>query len=163
MSVVASLVVGRDGSISKDHRSRGISSPADRARFLERRKIVDVIIIGGNTARREPYNKTPVPLVVVSRNLVNPVQGNHLAHFWNCTPAAAIERAEKLFGKNILIEGGISFINDLIIDRLIDRIELSVTPIIGGDLQIDWQELLANFKNKTVEEVDGTQFYSASN
>lgn len=78
MSVVATLVVGSDGSTSKESRSAGISSPEDRQAFLKRRREVDVIIVGGNTARHEPYNRTPVPLVVISRSLVNPVQGNHL-------------------------------------------------------------------------------------
>ena len=70
MSVVATLVVGSDGSTSKESRSAGISSPEDRKAFLQRRREVDVIIVGGNTARHEPYNRTPVPLVVISRSLV---------------------------------------------------------------------------------------------
>ena len=93
VSVVATLVVGSDGSTSKESRSAGISSPEDRRMFLQRRREVDVIIVGGNTARHEPYNRTPVPLVVISRSLVNPVQGNHLALFWNCSPVMAIATA----------------------------------------------------------------------
>ena len=98
MSVVATLVVGSDGSTSKESRSAGISSPEDRKAFLQRRREVDVIIVGGNTARHEPYNRTPVPLVVISRSLVNPVQGNHLALFWNCSPVMAVDKARALFG-----------------------------------------------------------------
>ena len=104
MSVVASMVVGSDGSTSKDSKSAGVSSPADRRAFLSRRRSVDCIIIGGNTARNEPYNRTPVPLVVLSRSLVNPVIGNHLALMWNTSPADAIERALRTYGSNILIE-----------------------------------------------------------
>jgi riboflavin biosynthesis pyrimidine reductase len=63
--IIATLVVGSDGSTSKDGSSRGVSSSADRSRFLERRRSVDAILIGGNTARNEPYRKTPVPVVVV--------------------------------------------------------------------------------------------------
>jgi riboflavin biosynthesis pyrimidine reductase len=163
MSVVASLVVGIDGATTKDGRSSGVSSPADRAKFLARRRAVDVIIIGGNTARSEPYSKTVVPLVVISRSLVNPVQGNHLSHFWNCSPSEAVTRARKLFGENILIEGGASMINELIEHNLIDQLELSVTPIAGGDEKIDWKVLLGKFANYLEEKVDQTIFYSASN
>lgn len=163
MSIVASLVVGIDGATSKDGKSSGVSSPADRIRFLARRRIVDVIIIGGNTARSEPYSKTVVPLVVISRSLVNPVPGNHLSHFWNCSPSEAVTKARKKFGENILIEGGPSMINELIDHNLIDQLELSVTPVTGGDHKIDWKVLLSKFANYSQEKVDQTIFYSASN
>ena len=163
MSVVATLVVGSDGSTSKESRSAGVSSPEDRKAFLQRRREVDVIIVGGNTARHEPYNRTPVPLVVISRSLVNPVQGNHLALFWNCSPMTAIEKARALFGEKILLEGGISMINELIANKAIDQLELSVTPATGGEDTIDINHLLSHFStiNKRVES--GTVFYSAHN
>ena len=163
MSIVATLVVGSDGSTSKESRSAGVSSDADRQVFLQRRREVDCIIIGGNTARHEPYNRTPVPLVVISRSLVNPVQGNHLALLWNCSPAQAVEKARRQFGEKILIEGGISMINELIDHGVIDQLELSVTPASGGDERIDWKELLAKFAHSTSREVEGTTFYSAHN
>lgn len=163
MSIVATLVVGSDGSTSKESRSAGVSSPQDRQLFLQRRREVDCIIVGGNTARHEPYNRTPVPLVVISRSLVNPVQGNHLALFWNCSPVAAVEKARKLFGEKILIEGGISMINDLIDNNKIDRLELSVTPATGGEDKIDYKALLARFAHCQSREIEGTHFYSASN
>ena len=163
MSIVATLVVGSDGSTSKESRSAGVSSPQDRQLFLQRRREVDCIIVGGNTARHEPYNRTPVPLVVISRSLVNPVQGNHLALFWNCSPVAAVEKARKLFGEKILIEGGISMLNDLIDNNKIDRLELSVTPATGGEDKIDYKALLARFAHCQSREIEGTHFYSASN
>ncbi|MEY2850362.1 MAG: hypothetical protein RJA96_233 [Actinomycetota bacterium] len=163
MSVVATLVVGSDGSTSKESRSAGVSSPEDRKAFLQRRREVDVIIVGGNTARHEPYNRTPVPLVVISRSLVNPVQGNHLALFWNCSPASAIEKARTLFGEKILIEGGVSMINELLTHSLIDHMELSVTPATGGDEKIDIKQLLSHFSTVQKREEAGTIFYSAHN
>ena len=163
MSVVATLVVGSDGSTSKDSRSAGISSPEDRKAFLQRRREVDVIIVGGNTARNEPYNRTPVPLIVISRSLVNPVQGNHLALFWNCSPAKAVEKARTLFGEKILIEGGISMINELLEVTMIDQLELSVTPATGGEDTIDIEQLLSHFSQINKREESGTIFYSARN
>ena len=163
MSIVATLVVGSDGSTSKESRSAGVSSTADRQVFLQRRREVDCIIIGGNTARHEPYNRTPVPLVVISRSLVNPVQGNHLALLWNCSPAQAVEKARRQFGEKILIEGGVTMINELIEHGVIEQLELSVTPASGGDERIDWKGLLAHFAHYTSREVEGTTFYSAHN
>ena len=163
MSVVATLVVGSDGSTSKESRSAGISSPEDRRVFLQRRREVDVIIVGGNTARHEPYNRTPVPLVVISRSLVNPVQGNHLALFWNCSPIKAVEKARILFGEKILIEGGISMINELLEHKKIDQLELSVTPATGGEDTIDIEQLLSHFSQIDKREESGTIFYSARN
>jgi dihydrofolate reductase len=124
---------------------------------------VDCIIIGGNTARHEPYNRTPVPLIVISRSLVNPVQGNHLAHFWNCSPKQAVEKAQKQFGDKILIEGGVTMINELIDQSIIDELELSVTPASGGQDRVDWKGLIAKFAHCQSREVDGTTFYSAHN
>jgi len=163
VSVVATLVVGSDGSTSKESRSAGVSSPADRQVFLQRRREVDCIIVGGNTARHEPYNRTPVPLIVISRSLVNPVQGNHLAHFWNCSPAQAVEKAQKQFGDKILIEGGVTMISELIDQSIIDELELSVTPASGGQDRVDWKGLIAKFAHCESREVDGTTFYSAHN
>jgi len=163
VSIVATLVVGSDGSTSQESRSTGVSSAADRQVFLQRRREVDCIIIGGNTARHEPYNRTPVPLVVISRSLVNPVQGNHLALLWNCSPVQAVAKARAQFGEKILIEGGVSMINELIEHAIIDQFELSVTPASGGDDRIDWKMLLTKFAQCQSHEVDGTTFYSAHN
>ena len=66
-------MVGRDGSTSKENSSNGVSSDADRKAFLARRRKVDCILIGGNTARHEPYKQSPVPLVILSRSTINPV------------------------------------------------------------------------------------------
>lgn len=161
MSVIASMVVGSDGSTSKDSKSAGVSSPADRRSFLARRRNVDCIIIGGNTARNEPYKRTPVALVVLSRSLVNPVMGNHLALIWNTSPADAVERASRRFGSNILIEGGYSMISELLDANLLDGLELSVTPETGGEGIIDWKDLIARFESYEITEDEGTLFYHA--
>jgi len=124
MSTIATLVVGRDGSTTKDATSRNISSSADRASFLNRRRQVDVIIIGGNTARSEPYSRTPVPL---------------------------------------LIEGGARMIVELVENQKIDQLELSITEVIGGENILDWHLLLSKFKHVEMQQIEDTQFFSASN
>ncbi len=160
MSVVATLVVSANGYTSLGSSSIGISSSADRTVFLARRRKADVIIVGGNTARMNPYNFTPVPLVILSRSLVNPVPTNRLAVIWNLSPGAAIKVARSEFGEGILIEGGISIINELIRKGAIDALELSVTPLIGDSGPCDWEELLSNFCNIEESVVDGTRFFS---
>ena len=163
MSTVASLVVGQDGSTSKDKSSNGVSSDADRKAFLARRRKVDCILIGGNTARHEPYKQSPVPLVIISRSGINPVAGNDLAHLWNLSPAEALAKAQSQFGDRVLIEAGASIIFELIELGLIDQLDLSVTPVTGGDDPIDWQGLLNKFAHNTKTEIDGTDFYVAHN
>ena len=163
MSTVASLVVGRDGSTSKGNSSNGVSSDADRTAFLMRRRKVDCILIGGNTARHEPYKQTPVPLVILSRSHINPVAGNDMSHLWNVSPAQALIKAKEQFGEKILVEAGTSIIIELIDPGLIDQLDLSVTSVTGGDHRVDWQELLKKFAHHTLTTVDDTDFYCATN
>lgn len=163
MSTIATLVVGRDGSTTKDATSRNISSSADRASFLNRRRQVDVIIIGGNTARNEPYSRTPVPLIICSRSSINPVVENENSQIWNCSPDEAIDKARKVFGENILIEGGARMIVELVENQKIDQLELSITEVIGGENILDWQLLLSKFKLVEMQQIEDTQFFSASN
>jgi dihydrofolate reductase len=82
---------------------------------------------------------------------------------WNCSPDQAVEKAQKLYGQNVLIEGGASMINELIKHTIIDQLELSVTQVTGGDKKVDWQALLAQFTHCQSRQVEGTTFYSAHN
>lgn len=163
MPVIASLVVGSDGSTSKDGRSAGVSSAADRRAFLARRRSADALLIGGNTARNEPYQKTPVPVVIVSKSMLNPLSNNRLAHWWNCDPIEALERAQRLFGNTVVIESGISIIEELIAAKKVDQLELSVTGVTGGEDKVDFKKLLAKFAKVTERKEEDTIFYTATN
>jgi len=160
--VVATLVVGSDGSTAKDGSSRGVTSTLDRARFLERRRRVDAILIGGNTARTEPYRKTPVPVVVISTSMINALADNRQAYWWNASPSEALERARRLFGPTILVEAGASIINELIASGEVDRLELSVTQVSGGQDRIDIQEMLSHFDHVENVTEGETTFYTAT-
>jgi riboflavin biosynthesis pyrimidine reductase len=162
MTTVAMLVLGADGSTSMNGNSKGISSIADRKRFLARRRENDCLIIGGNTARSDGYNKTPVPLVVLSRSRPHLISINPSAHWWNISPADAIVRARAEFGDRILIEAGISIITELLNIGVIDQLELSVTQVQGGENRIAARELLQHFKKIKETQVDDTTFYSCS-
>jgi riboflavin biosynthesis pyrimidine reductase len=161
MAVFATLVVGSDGSTAKNGSSRAIASGADRGEFLARRRSADFILIGGATARCEPYHRTPVPVVVVSHSMVNALADNRSAQWWNCTPIQALERGIKMFGGDVLVEAGANLIFQLIEQRALDGIYLSVTPESGGENRINYQELLEKFSEVTHREVDGTQFFTA--
>jgi riboflavin biosynthesis pyrimidine reductase len=163
MAVFATLVIGLDGSTTKNGSSREITSGADRSEFLARRRSADFILIGGKTARSEPYHRTPVPVVVASRSMVNALSDNRNAYWWNTSPTHALEKGIKKFGSNVLVEAGATFIFDLIKESALDGIYLSISPVSGGEAKIDYQDLLDKFQDVTHREVDGTQFYQAQN
>lgn len=158
MSIIATIVVGADGSSSIDGSSTAVTSAADRTTFLQRRRLVNCIIIGGNTARNEPYSKTPVPLVIVSRQEHPNLPA---AHVWNLDPTDALGRARQEFGENILIEGGASFISYLIEKNLIDVLELSVTSTTGGADFFDYGKFLSLAQSVSRKVISDTTFYTA--
>lgn len=161
MTVTVTLVVGADGSSSKYGNSAGVSSAADRSAFLARRRTADCILIGGNTARTEPYHRTPVPVIVLSKSLINPLADNRLAHCWNTSPVKAVERAISTFGPNIHIEAGASVIRELLNAKLVDALELSITEVTGGENRIDIPDLLSHFTHQSERIDSGTRFISA--
>jgi len=161
MAVFASLVVGSDGSTAKGGNSRGITSGVDRTAFLARRRSADFLLIGGETARVEPYHRTPVPVVISSRSMINSLADNRLAHWWNLSPADALAKGIKKFGENVLVESGPTIIDDLLINKVLDGIYLSITSVTGGENQIDIAALLGNFDEIDRQEVEGTQFIEA--
>jgi riboflavin biosynthesis pyrimidine reductase len=162
MTVTVTLVAGSDGSTSKGGNSAGVSSAADRTSFLARRRAADCILIGGNTARTEPYQRTPVPVVVISRSLINPLANNRLAHCWNLTPVKALDRAIKTFGPNVHVEAGASIIDELLSAGRVDALELSITEVSGGEDKVDLAKLLSYFSQQSEKIADGTRFISAS-
>ena len=158
MSIVATIVVGVDGSSTINGSSTEVTSAADRATFLQRRRLVDCIIIGGNTARNEPYSKTPVPLVVVSKQEHSQLPA---AHVWDLDPKDALTKARQEFGENILIEGGASFMSYLLEQNLVDVLELSVTHATGGADIFDYKKFLSLAHRVTEKVVSDTTFYTA--
>jgi riboflavin biosynthesis pyrimidine reductase len=162
MTVTVTLVAGSDGSTSKGGNSAGVSSAADRTSFLARRRAADCILIGGNTARTEPYQRTPVPVVVISKSLINPLANNRLAHCWNLTPVKALDRAIKTFGPNVHVEAGASIIDELLSAGRVDALELSITEVLDGEDKVDLAKLLSYFSQQSEKIADGTRFISAS-
>lgn len=161
MPVIATIVVGADGSTSKNGNSAGVTTALDRSEFLQRRRLADCIIIGGNTARTEPYQRTPVPVVVLSRALINPLTGNRLAHCWNLSPGKAVDKALETFGSRVHIEAGATILEELVAAGRIDELELSITAITDGEDKLDVEKLLTHFTITKDQSIDGTRFISA--
>ncbi len=68
--VALCMVSGLDGSTVVDHTSRGLSNPIDQELLLTLRTLVDVVLVGASTARKENYGPPRTPnlrLAVVSR------------------------------------------------------------------------------------------------
>jgi len=159
MSVVAFLVLGRDGSSSVFGSSAGLTTSVDRSSFLQARRAFSAILIGGRTAANESYAQTPAPLIVVSRTRPSVMDTNPQAQWWNISPSAALDRAIDDFGTDICIEGGVNFLNELLSQGKIDELRLSVTPFIGGDGRINIADLLAQFRSISTSQCEETQFY----
>lgn len=143
MSVLANLVIGADGSTTFAGSSKSLSGKADRDRFHKLRESAQVILIGGNTARSEPYAKTPTRLIVISRSpsKLESLRENPKAEVWSCSPIQALERIKVETEANILVEGGPALLKPLLEQKCIDDLFLTKSVISGGENRID----LANF------------------
>ena len=156
--VAANLVLGSDGSTTLAGSSSGLSTSADRERFHKLRKSFDVILIGGNTASLEPYSSTPLPLIVLSsRPLSGEAAKNPQAILWNKPIREAISEASDAFGR-VLIEAGPTLLREATATGLVSDLHLTISPISGGENQIDLQQLTTGFEELFREEIEGTLF-----
>ena len=160
MRVLANLVLGSDGSTTLDGSSKALSSATDRKRFHELRAQASAILIGGNTARSEPYSTTPVPLAVITRSgdIPESVRGNPKAQIWELDPISAIKKAGEEFGGNILVEGGINLVQELLIANQIDELYLTLSKKSGGENVYDLSALTRDFTVESSEKIDGETF-----
>lgn len=162
VSTVASILLGADGSTSKDGNSRALSTPADRARFLEFRRSADVIVVGGATARAENYSQTPIPVVIVSHQQPDVIGVNPRAIWWNTSPLQAVIKARIEFGERVHIEGGAAFLIPLLEQGCIDQLRVSVSPVTQGSYKVALKDLTSYFFEVVKEQVDETYFYTCS-
>ncbi|MEN9735356.1 MAG: hypothetical protein RL129_66 [Actinomycetota bacterium] len=157
MSMMANLVIGIDGSTSSGGSSKALSSQEDRRRFHELRKRADAILIGGNTARNEPYENTPLPLVVISRsNEITEISQNPEHVIINLEPLAAVEQAKARF-ENIIFEGGPNLLLKII--EKIDDLYITISKQTGDGQIVSFDGLTRDFVMEDKVEVDGETFY----
>ena len=165
MTVIASLVLGSNGAASLHGSSRGLSTPADRQRFLERHRSAAAFIIGKKSAVIESYAKSSVPIFVYTRKL----EKLDLPH-----PLMQQITVDRNLGEltqiidhriagDIVVEAGASLLLALIAERVIDILELSISPIAGDGDFISIEELLATFTIESELVIDGTRLLQCSN
>jgi riboflavin biosynthesis pyrimidine reductase len=125
---MANLVIGSNGMSTLAGSSRGLSSPADRARFHQLRQAAEAILIGGSTYRNEPYFKCPLPLYISTRGVEKEVGK---AKLLNLSPVELISKAREDGYTKLLVEGGASFLSNLIKEALIDEFYLTRSIKLG--------------------------------
>jgi len=160
----ANLIVGKDGSTTKSGSSIGLSSDEDRNRFKALRGRSDLILIGGNTARREPYKRTPIPLYILTHSKVRLQPKNQLAKQFALTPSQIIEEISANFNPaesspiNLLIEAGPNLLLQMVNQGLIDHLYLTINLQVMGENPISISELTNSFELVSSEEVLPCQF-----
>jgi len=156
--VAANLVLGADGSSTLRGSSAGLSFPADRERFHQLRRDFGAILIGGNTARNEPYQKTPLPLIVLTRQgLPDRLSSNPIATAWDLSFRDAVATATSQYG-DLLIEAGPALVSAAISDGLLTDLYLTISEQIGGENPVDLAGLTAGSSEVSRESVRGGLF-----
>lgn len=148
----ANLIVGADGSTTLANSSMGLSTDEDRRRFHELRSKNDLILIGGNTARREPYKRTPIPLYILTHTKVRLQPKNQLAKQFALSPVEMINELKSSFNSeqsgpiNLLVEAGPALLKQMIDEGLIDNLYLTINQEKTGDNQIVLAQLTKDFE-----------------
>jgi len=159
MPIIANLVIGRDGGTTVEGRSAPLSSALDRKRFHELRAVADAIVIGGQTARIEPYGKTPVPLIVVTKSsqLPGPVGSNPYLQISNRSIPETLRSAGMQFN-TLLIEAGANFVAEALAEKLIDDLFITQVQTPAAAPYFDYASLGSEFTLVEREGSDGEEF-----
>ena len=161
----ANLIVGKDGSTTTNNSSIGLSTDEDRARFKQLRSKSDLILIGGNTARREPYKKTPIPLYILTHAKVRLQPKNQLAKQFSMNITELLSEISSNFPPtesnspiNLLVEAGPILLKQMIDLSLIQNLYLTKNLEKNGENKISIEELVKPFKLITSERVGSCEF-----
>lgn len=133
--------------------SQDLTGGADRALLLALREIADVVVIGGATVRTEPLSvPRDRPLVIVSRSADIPPTAIDRAHggitvlhhssatvpdgvtgvvLPRFTGAAIIKAIHALGHRRIVVEGGLTIINQLLAANVVTEWCQTVSPVPG--------------------------------
>jgi riboflavin biosynthesis pyrimidine reductase len=161
----ANLIVGSDGSTTSNNSSIGLSTDEDRLRFQQLRSRSDLILIGGNTARREPYKRTPVPLYILTHAKVRLQPKNQLAKQYSLGIGELFSEISNNFPPtdstspiNLLVEAGPVLLKQMIELSLIDHLYLTKNLEKNGENKISIEELTRPFELVTSERVGSCEF-----
>jgi len=161
----ANLIVGSDGSTTANNSSIGLSTDEDRLRFQQLRSKSDLILIGGNTARREPYKKTSVPLYILTHAKVRLQPKNQLAKQFSMGITDLFSEISNNFPPteinspiNLLVEAGPVLLQEMIDLSLINHLYLTKNLEKNGENKISIEALTATFKLMSNERVGSCDF-----
>ena len=157
--------MGSDGSTTANNSSIGLSTDEDRLRFKQLRSKSDLILIGGNTARREPYKRTPVPLYILTHAKVRLQPKNQLAKQFSMGITDLFSEISNNFLPteitspiNLLVEAGPTLLQEMIDLSLINHLYLTKNLEKNGENKISIEKLTAPFKLVTSERVGSCEF-----
>jgi len=161
----ANLIVGIDGATTSNNSSIGLSTDEDRLRFQQLRSRSDLILIGGNTARREPYKRTPIPLYILTHAMVRLQPKNQLAKQFSLGIGEIFSEISNNFPPtdstspiNLLVEAGPILLKQLVELSLIDNLYLTKNLEKSGENKISIAELTAPFRLVTSEIIGSCEF-----
>lgn len=160
MALIASLVVGSNGATSLNGKSSPLSTPSDRARFLQRHRGAAAFIIGKQSALIESYKASQVPIFVFSQSS-DPISLPHpLMQQVTLNGGDLREISRQLDQRiegDIVVEAGATLLAAMIEVGVIDILEISISPIAGDGNFINVEEFLQNFNYTEEIAADGTR------
>jgi riboflavin biosynthesis pyrimidine reductase len=154
--VRANLLVAANGATTFEGNSRKLSPKSDRERFHELRRQADILLIGGNTFRNEPYLGLYIPVYVSTRSPNRPDKSPNL-EFFQLSPTQLVAHVRKKF-HSILVEGGASFLSELIENLAIDELLITRVKRTGDDNYFDEELLATNYRLNSHSEAEGAIF-----
>ncbi len=154
--VRANLLVAANGATTFEGSSRKLSPKSDRERFHELRRQADILLIGGNTFRNEPYLGLSIPVYVSTRSPNKPDKSPNV-EFFQLSPTQLVANAGKNFN-SILVEGGASFLSELIENLAIDELLITRVERSGDDNYFDEELLTEKYRRILRSEVEGAIF-----
>jgi dihydrofolate reductase len=159
MSVIATLNIGSNGATSLNGNSTALSTPADRARFLQLHRSAGGYVLGRNSYEHESYSQSAAPIYILTRhrriedldkpNLTWIEVGDNLAE--------AMAKIRNLASAPLVIEAGVALLLPLIDSGCVVELQLSISPVAGDSRFIDVQKLLSKFTITNEVEVDSTR------
>lgn len=156
--IAANLVVGRDGSTTLGGRSKGLSVPADRERFHEIRRGFNAIVIGGNTARNEPYAKAPLPIIILtSRGIPDSLTGKPNTEAWDMSIIEALANAKERYHR-VLLESGPALLQSALAEQLVGELFLTIVDKTPNENPINIAEITRGFEEISREVVTDAVF-----
>jgi riboflavin biosynthesis pyrimidine reductase len=157
MSVIATLVVGANGATSLAGSSVGISTPADRNRFLALHRRAGVHVVGSNSAASELYTSSKIPLVILTQS--TPSEGKQNSEIINTSEGLqkVMHEIKNRFPAPVVVEAGPNLLTSLVEQGCIEEIELSLSPALGDGNYVDHTKLLSHFIITSDDLIDGTK------